>query len=134
MVLIATDDPASSAVIAQQLERSGFDTRIAVYDGRTLKDAPRRAPKAVLVYFKDFLHTAAQVLTTLRARYNSYDLTFIGAFPRKGVIDADLFDSVIFPPAHPVQIARACHINDAASKDGTRNYAPDRYAQRRFRH
>ena len=106
IVLIATDDPAASAVIAEQLERSGFDIRVATFDGRVLKDAPRRAPKAVLIYFKDYLYAAPHVLTTLRARYDNQDIAFIGAFPRKGVIDADLFDSVIFPPAHPVQIAR----------------------------
>lgn len=106
VVLIVTDDIASSAAISEELGRCGYDTRISTYNGRTLKDAPRRAPKAVLMYFNNYLQAAPKILTILRERYDGHDLTFIGAFSQKGIIDAALFDSVVFPPAHPPQIAR----------------------------
>lgn len=106
VVLIVTDDPEASAAICEELGRCGYDTRISTFNGQKLKDAPRAAPKAVLFYFKDYLSAAPKILSILRERYSGASLSFIGAFPRDGLIDTELFDSVIFPPAHPAQIAR----------------------------
>lgn len=105
VVLIATDDPVTSKSIGVFLSRSGFDIRMATFDGRTLKNAPRQAPKAVLMCFKDHVHRAGNVLASLKSRYAGFDLTTIGAFPDPVRIDTSAYDSVIFPPAHPAQIA-----------------------------
>ncbi len=105
VVLIATDDPLTSAYIGKHLSRVGFSTRIAIYDSKMLHDAPRRAPTAVLMCFKDHVESAPKVLKSLKERYAPHDLTIVGAFPDPARIDASLYDSVIFPPAHPAQIA-----------------------------
>lgn len=104
-ILIATDDPMTSAYVGKHLRVNGFTTRIAIYDGKTLHDAPRRAPKAILMCFKDHLQAAPQVLNALRNRYAPHEMPIIGAFSDPERIDPGLYDSVIFPPAHPAQIA-----------------------------
>lgn len=105
VVLIATDDPATSAHIGKHLRRVGISTRIAIYDNQTLHDTPRRAPKAVLMCFKDHIEAAPKVLKSLKKRYAPHELTVIGAFSDPERVDSSLYDSVIFPPAHPAQIA-----------------------------
>ncbi len=109
VVLIATDDPVTSAYIGKHLRRSGFNTRISIYDGKTLHDTPRRIPKAILMCFKDHCHVAAKVQAALKKRYAPHELTFIGTFPNANLVDSDAYDSVIFPPAHPAQIASRVH-------------------------
>ncbi|MGJ8562253.1 MAG: hypothetical protein ACSHXY_01765 [Alphaproteobacteria bacterium] len=105
VVLIATDDPVTSKHIGTHLSRCGFDVCMSVFDGKTLKNAPRRAPKAVLMCFKDHVHIAPHVLNSLKSRYIGHEMAIIGAFPDQGRIDISQYDSVIFPPAHPAQIA-----------------------------
>ena len=104
-VLIATDNPDKAAFIGVQLEQSGFDARIAHYDGSALKGAPRTAPRAILVLMSNHLEAAASIVSILKTRYKDSDPVFIGAVPKVMTTHDALFDSVIFPPAHPAQIA-----------------------------
>lgn len=104
-VLIASDDTTLAAEISTYLNRNGLSVNAVLYNGSTLEQTPQKAPKAVLCCFKDYIADAPKIMAEIRKRYAQNDLTFIGALSRQGVIETDIFDSVIFPPAHPAQIA-----------------------------
>ncbi len=105
LVMIATDNPDHAAFIGVQLEQSGFDTHIALYDGKTLKGAPRTPPRAILVSLSNHLDAVPDIITTLKKRYQAAAPMMIGAVPQADKAYAGLCDSLIFPPAHPAQIA-----------------------------
>jgi len=104
-VLIATDAHAASLSVADYLEKIGYNVDIAVYDGETLNVSTNIEPNAVLCYFSDALEDLPLICKAIRARYSKRMPPLIGAVSEEGAVDSELFDSVIFPPAHHSQIA-----------------------------
>lgn len=108
-VLIVTDDAERSAEISSMLRRNHVDVTVAVFDGQALQQTPDKAPRAILCCLTDYIATAPVLVAALKDRYAPVDISFIGALSHSGGIDVSIFDSVIFPPAHPVQIAGRVH-------------------------
>jgi len=104
-VLIATDNLLESSYIGDTLENQGYEVQFCEFDGRTLKGTPLIAPSAVLCVFSDYIEKTPRIIAALKKHFTSKNIPFIGALTRQGDIDTNVFDSVIFPPAHITQIA-----------------------------
>ena len=104
-VLIATDNAEEAASIAKVLKDEGYGVKFSIYDGQTLKAIPVKAPAAVICVFTDFIEACPSIVKALKRHFAPKDIPFIGALARHGDIKLDVFDSVIFPPAHIKQIA-----------------------------
>ena len=104
-VLIATDNLLESSYIGDALENQGYEVQFCEFDGRTLKGTPLIAPSAVLCVFSDYIEKTPRIIAALKKHFTSKNIPFIGALTRQGDIDTNVFDSVIFPPAHITQIA-----------------------------
>ena len=104
MILIISDEAFDTQEIVSFLERHNYAVRLSIFDGRTLKDLPKSAPSAVLCAFKKPYATLEKLIRTLKTRFSPRNVPFIGALDPENS-DLTCFDSLIFPPAHPIQIA-----------------------------
>ena len=104
-VLVVTDDNMAADKIIQYLKPLKFDAHISFFDGRTLRGAPVTAPNIILFALTDYIEHAPNLHTALTKNYTGHTIPFIAALSRKANIDTSVFDSVIYPPAHPSQIA-----------------------------
>ncbi len=104
VVLIITDDHTDVDEVVSVLEQKRYDVKTAIFDGKTLKNTPRKAPSAVLCYFTKVDSAIDKIVSTLKERYQPRNIPFIGALNRTNE-HLKCFDSLIFPPAHPAQIA-----------------------------
>ena len=104
MILIISDSEFETSEIVEYLTRNNYEIRTAVFDGRTLKDIPKSSPSAVLCGFSKPFQSMEKLVRTLKTRYSPRNVPFIGALASENE-DITCFDSLIFPPAHPIQIA-----------------------------
>lgn len=104
-ILLVTDAEAEAKQIAGHLATAGYKVNIAVYDGENIKKTPKAPPLAILCHFKDFIERIPVIFVALKEYYSPKTPPIIAALSRPGNIDKSIFDSVIFYPAHPSQIA-----------------------------
>lgn len=104
-VLVVTDDNAAADRIIQYLKPLKFDPHISFFDGRILRGTPKNAPHIILFALSDYVEHAPNLQKALLKHYTGYTIPVIAALSRKANIDTSGFDSVIYPPAHPSQIA-----------------------------
>jgi len=104
-VLIATDNSTQAKTIITHLQTIGYRTHIVIFDGTKLEDIPRIAPAATLCVFTDYIEKLPHITSIIRKQFSDRPNPIIAALSRSGGIDTNLFDSVIFPPAHSSQIA-----------------------------
>ena len=104
-VLVVTDDNAAADRIIQFLKPLKFDAHISFFDGRILRGTPKVVPNIILFALSDYVEHAPNLHGALKKHYTGYNIPVIAALSRKAEIDTSDFDSVIYPPAHPSQIA-----------------------------
>lgn len=104
-VLIATDNLREAQFIAEELGTQGYNIVFSEFDGKTLKGTPVTPPEAVLFVFSDYIEKTPSIVKALKNHFSPKTPPFIGALARDESIDTDVFESVIFPPAHITQIA-----------------------------
>ena len=104
VILIITDRQTDIHDITAYLDQKSFQVRMAYFDGKTVRDVPKTPPSAVLCAFDEYINPLEKIVTALKSRYAPRNIPFIGALNRAHE-QIDCFDSVIYPPAHPVQIA-----------------------------
>lgn len=104
-VLVVTDNPDRAADIKVHLTRLNFLSKDCVFDGATLRGAPRTAPTIILLALTDYIEKAPTIVAGLKKHYGGRDIPVLGTLSRKADIDTSCFQSVIYPPAHTSQIA-----------------------------
>ena len=104
-VLIVTDNLHEAGHVANALDAQGYTISYSEFNGVTLTPLPDAAPEAILFVFTDYIEEAPNLINQLKSQFAPSTPTIIGALMRDGNIDLSIFDSVIFPPAHTIQIA-----------------------------
>ncbi len=104
-VLIATDNREAAQSVSLYLEDIGYTVEIAFYDGKKLNAQKNISPNAILCYFSEDISDLSLICEALRVHYKKLNPPIIGAIGDEDAVQTDLFDSVIFPPAHHSQIA-----------------------------
>lgn len=104
-VLIISDDIDQVASYIPQLQKSGYNTVTSALTGKTLQGIPRQAPDAILLHFSDAVTSTQAITNALRQRYDGKNVPIIGIFSENRTIDNSMFDSVMFAPVEPAQIA-----------------------------
>ena len=104
-VLVVTDNPERTKRIKAHLSRLNFAVQDCVFDGSALRGAPKIAPQIILLDLTDYIEKAPTIVAGLKKHYAPRDIPVLGTLSRKAEIDLSCFESVIYPPAHPSQIA-----------------------------
>jgi len=104
-VLIVSDHPAESRSVATNLRKLGLDVQLSLFDGKRLNAMPKRAPDAVLCHLTDYAERGPHLARVVRAHFAPHDLPIIGAMSRPTEDERGHFDSTVFSPIHPSQIA-----------------------------
>lgn len=104
-VLIVSDHPGESRDVATNLRRLDLDVQLALFDGKTLSAIPKRAPDAVLCHLTDYSERGPQLAKVVRSHFGSIPVPVIGAMYRPATNGSNGFDSTLFAPMHPSQIA-----------------------------
>lgn len=103
-VLIVTDDVDGSVGMVEHLRALMLGVKITTYDGDALQNLPFEPPSAVLCFLSDYIEKAPEIVAQIRAHYAPRDFPILGRLMRK--TDGDHpFDSVLYAPVHPVQVA-----------------------------
>lgn len=105
-VLILSDNPTASRDIAVQLRREGLDILLSCFDGKNLLETPKHAPDAVLCHLTDYVERGPDIARVLRAHFAPRNPPIIGALSRPNPASSSEFDSCLFEPIHPAQIAQ----------------------------
>lgn len=103
-ILIVTDDKASSTEIRDHLDKKAYKVIISEFNGRTIRDIPTSIPTAVLINFKEHTNLCDKIVKILKEKFSDRNIPFIAALARESQ-NTSIFDTVIYPPAHPIQIA-----------------------------
>jgi len=104
-VLLITDSPEKASELSPRLHGSGFNTVISFFTGDRLQGIPRQAPDAILVSLSGKQGRIKAVTDALRNRYSGKNLPIIGVFSENAIGNHEEFDSILFEPVHPKQIA-----------------------------
>ena len=104
-VLIVSDHPGESRDVAKNLRKLDLDVQLCLFDGNTLSSVPTRVPDAVLCHLVDFPAEGPKLARVIRSHYNSIPLPIVGAMSRPSPDASIGFDSTLFAPMHPSQIA-----------------------------
>ncbi len=104
-VLIVSDHPTESRDVATSLRRLNLDVQLALFDGKTLNAIPKQAPDAVLCHLTDFVERGPHLAKVIRSHFSPHPVPMIGAMARPSAESSKLFDSILFSPVHPSQIA-----------------------------
>jgi len=104
-VLLATDNPASAGKIASELRRLDLDVQLCLFDGSKLSETPKSAPDAVLCHLTDYVERGPVIARALRDHFAPRDMPIIGAMERPAPDISEHFDTTLFAPMHPAQIA-----------------------------
>lgn len=104
-ILVVTDNNVAASHISDHLRPLNYDAHQSFFDGKTLRGTPKTAPDIILFALTDYVEHAPNLHRALKKHFNGRDLPTIAALSRKSSIDTSIFDSVIYPPAHPSQIA-----------------------------
>lgn len=103
-VLIVTDDVDGSIALVEHLRSLSLDVSLTGYDGTNAIELPERSPSAVLCFLSDYVEHGPQIVSQLRQRYAPRDFPILGRLMRETEGDHP-FDSVLYSPVHPVQVA-----------------------------
>lgn len=104
-VLIVSDHPTESREVATSLRKLDLDVQLCLFDGITLSAIPNNAPDAVLCHLTDYVGHASKLAKVIRSHYKERQMPIIGAMSRPSPIVSEGFDSTLFAPMHPSQIA-----------------------------
>jgi len=104
-VLIVTDNTLEARHVVGHLLSIGYDTQTVVFDGNEFDEVPKMTPSAILCLFTDYIELLHEITGDIRKLFSTKACPVIAALSRPGNLNNELFDSVIFPPAHPSQIA-----------------------------
>lgn len=104
-VLIVSDHPVKSLDVAKRLRSLELDIQLCLFDGNTLTSIPKRAPDAVLCHLVDYPEQGPKLAKVIRSHFNSAQVPIIGAMSRPSPDASVGFDSTLFAPMHPSQIA-----------------------------
>ncbi len=104
-VLIVSDHPAESRDVAKSLRSLELDVQLSLFDGNTLTSIPKRAPDAVLCHLVDYPEHGPNLAKVIRSHFKSSLVPIIGAMSRPSPDASVGFDSTLFSPMHPSQIA-----------------------------
>ena len=104
-ILIVADNPTASRAAATSLRGIGFDVLLCLFDGQTLSSTPVKAPDAVLCHLTDYIEMAPKIAKVIRTHFAPRQLPIIGALARIVPNISQEFDSTLFAPMHPTQIA-----------------------------
>lgn len=104
-ILIVADNPNASRAVATSLRGIGFDVLLCLFDGQTLTSTPVKAPDAVLCHLTDYIEMAPKIAKVVRNHFAPRQLPIIGALSRIVPNISQEFDSTLFAPMHPTQIA-----------------------------
>ena len=104
-VLIVTDDVSRAASMVSHLNNLALDVQMADFSGE-IDDLvlPDISPSAVLCFLSDYIEQSANIVVRLREKYAPRDFPILGRLMREGVGDHP-YDSVLYEPIHPVQVA-----------------------------
>lgn len=104
-VLIVSDHPTESLAVAKSLRALDLDVQLSLFDGTILSSMPTAQPDAVLCHLTDFVDQGPKLAKVVRAHFSSRSIPLIGAMSRPSSINSSDFDSTIYAPMHPSQIA-----------------------------
>lgn len=104
-VLIVSDHPTESRDVAKNLRALDLDVQLSLFDGQTLSAIPTRVPDAVLCHLVDYAEQAPKLAKVIRSHFKSHTVPIIGAMSRPSPDASIGFDSTLFAPMHPSQIA-----------------------------
>lgn len=104
-VLIVSDHPTESRAVASNLRRLDLDVQLALFDGKTLSAIPTQAPDAVLCHLTDYSERGPQLAKVVRSHFSPVPMPVIGAMSRPSANSSVEFDTTLFSPMHPSQIA-----------------------------
>lgn len=104
-VLIVSDHPTKSRAVATSLRALDLDVQLSLFDGQTLTSIPNQAPDAVLCHLVDFTEQGPKLARVIRSHFKSRQVPIIGAMSRPATEASSGFDSTLFDPMHPSQIA-----------------------------
>ena len=104
-VLIATDALDASRAILEELRHLELDVQLCLFQGGKLSEIPLRAPDAVLCHFTLDNRSGVKVATVLKAHFEMRQPPIIGVLPDVSEPSPSVFDSQLFAPVHPSQIA-----------------------------
>ena len=104
-VLLVTDDLARAEAIKTHLFRLNFLVKECIFDGATLRNAPKDTPTIILLALTDYVEKAPTIVSGLKKHYNAPHIPVLGTLSRRVEIDMSFLDSVIYPPAHASQVA-----------------------------
>lgn len=104
-VLIVSDHPIQSRDVAKRLRGLDLDVQLCLFDGHTLTSIPNQVPDAVLCHLVDYAEHGPKLARVIRAHYKTRQIPIIGAMSRPFPDASVGFDSTLFTPMHPSQIA-----------------------------
>ncbi len=104
-VVIVSDHPIESRDVAKNLRSLDLDVQLCLFDGQTLTSIPTRIPDAVLCHLVDYAEQGPKLAKVIRAHYKTRNVPIIGAMSRPSPDASVGFDSTLFAPMHPSQIA-----------------------------
>ncbi|GGX58884.1 GGDEF domain-containing protein [Litorimonas cladophorae] len=104
-MLIVSDHPTESRAVASNLRRLDLDVQLALFDGKTLSAIPTQAPDAVLCHLTDYAERGPQLAKVVRSHFSPVPMPVIGAMSRPSENSSVEFDTTLFSPMHPSQIA-----------------------------
>jgi len=106
-VLVVTDNLEAAKTLIPACNRKGQDLTFCAYNGNKLRGAITNTPDAVLMLLTDYIEHAPQIKQALSSHFKGRTLPYIGALFREGRFDVgDMFDRIIYAPAHPSQISQ----------------------------
>lgn len=106
-ILVVTDNLEKAKTLAPACQRRGQELVYCLYNGDKIRGAIGKAPDAVLMVLTDFIEHAPRIKSALRQHFGNITLPYIGALFREGRYeDQNTFDSIIYTPAHAVQISQ----------------------------
>jgi len=104
-VLIVSDHPVQSRDVATNLRHLDLDVQLSLFDGKTLNAIPTTAPDAILCHLTDFPQRGPQLAQVVRAHFDSRPIPIIGALSKPFPDASTEFNSTLYAPMHPSQIA-----------------------------
>ena len=104
-VLIVTDDASRAVSMVSHLNNLALDVQMADFSGE-MEDfhLPDTSPSAVLCFLSDYIEQSANIVVRLREKYAPRNFPILGRLMREAEGDHP-YDSVLYEPIHPVQVA-----------------------------
>ena len=106
-IVVATDNLEAAKALIPASSRLGQQLNFCLYNGDKLRGAIQDTPDAILMVLTDYIEHARRIKIALSKHFNNVSIPYVGALFREGRYeDPDTFDSIIYAPAHPVQISQ----------------------------